>query len=67
VRRSSFGGLLRTQRASIIDHDFLFFQENGAPILNLPYPYDRWRYVLEKTRFVIASRTTRGTRTSADA
>jgi integrase len=36
--------------AGNIDHDFVFFQEDGAPILNLSYPYDRWRYILEKTR-----------------
>src|SRR5690606_13189340 len=24
--------------------------EDGSPIRNLSYPYDRWRYVLEKTR-----------------
>jgi integrase len=30
-----------------IDHDLVFFQEDGSPILNLSYPYDRWRYVLE--------------------
>lgn len=32
-----------------IDHEFVFFQEDGSPILNLSYPYDRWRYILEKT------------------
>ncbi|MEJ1962897.1 MAG: DUF3596 domain-containing protein [Gammaproteobacteria bacterium] len=34
-------------REGRIDHDFVFFQEDGAPLLNLSYPYDRWRYVLE--------------------
>jgi integrase len=33
-----------------IDHDLVFFQEDGSPILNLSYPYDRWRYVLESRR-----------------
>jgi integrase len=32
-----------------IDHQFVFFQEDGAPIVNLSYPYDRWRYVVEET------------------
>jgi integrase len=36
-------------REGTIDHDFVFFQEDGRPILNLSYPYDRWRYVLEAT------------------
>ena len=31
-----------------IDHDLVFFQEDGAPIVNLSYPYDRWRYVVEQ-------------------
>ncbi len=33
--------------AGKIDHDLVFFQDDGAPIVNLSYPYDRWRYVLE--------------------
>jgi integrase len=40
----------RLVRTGLIDHSFVFIQENGAPILNLSYPYDRWRYVLEKAR-----------------
>jgi hypothetical protein len=34
-------------KAGKIDHDVVFFQADGAPILDLSYPYDRWRYVLE--------------------
>jgi hypothetical protein len=30
-------------------HEFVFFQEDGAPLINLSYPYDRWRYVMEQT------------------
>ena len=36
--------------AGKIDHDLVFFQDDGAPIVNLSYPYDRWRYVLESRR-----------------
>jgi hypothetical protein len=34
-------------QAGKIKHDLVFFQEDGSPIVNLSYPYDRWRYVLE--------------------
>jgi hypothetical protein len=34
-------------RAGKIDHELVFFQEDGSPIIGLSYPYDRWRYVLE--------------------
>jgi integrase len=33
-------------RAGKLVHDYLFCTEDGAPIQNLSYPYDRWRYVL---------------------
>ena len=33
-----------------IDHDFVFFQEDGAPIVDLSYPYKRWRYVVAKAQ-----------------
>jgi len=33
--------------AGKIQHDLIFFQEDGVPMLNLSHPYDRWRYVLE--------------------
>jgi hypothetical protein len=36
-----------TVRAGKIDHELVFFQEDGSPIISLSYPYDRWRYVLE--------------------
>jgi hypothetical protein len=44
--------VLREQlvREGTIDHDFVFFQEDGRPIMNLSYPYDRWRYVLDAYR-----------------
>jgi len=32
------------------DHGLLFFQADGARIDDLSYPYDRWRYIMEKTR-----------------
>jgi integrase len=34
-------------QAGKIAHEFVFFQEDGAPLVNLSYPYDRWRYVME--------------------
>jgi hypothetical protein len=37
-------------QARKIDHDFVFYQEDVAPIINLSYPYDRWRYVVESRR-----------------
>jgi integrase len=40
----------RLARAGRLSHDCLFCTEDGSPIRNLSYPYDRWRYVLEKTR-----------------
>lgn len=30
-----------------IQHEHVFFQQDGAPIGNLSYPYDRWRYVVQ--------------------
>jgi integrase len=38
------------QQEGKIDHAFVFFRQDGAPIINLSYPYDRWRYVLERTQ-----------------
>lgn len=35
-------------RAGRIDHDFLFFKSDGAPIRNLQYPYQRWRATLHR-------------------
>jgi integrase len=35
--------------AGKLAHNYLFCTGDGAPVLNLSYPYDRWRYVLEKT------------------
>jgi integrase len=34
----------------LIDHDFIFFQDNGAPIIHLSHPWARWRYVVAKTQ-----------------
>jgi hypothetical protein len=31
-----------------INHDHLFFKENGEPIRNLQYPYRRWRWTLAR-------------------
>jgi integrase len=36
----------RLVRSGRITHDFLFFQEDGAPLRDLSYPYRRWRHVL---------------------
>jgi integrase len=38
---------LGTERERVI-HDFVFFKEDGEPILSLKYPYMRWRYAAEK-------------------
>jgi site-specific recombinase XerD len=35
-------------QAGKIDHDFVFFKDDGEPIRSLKYPYMRWRYVMEK-------------------
>ena len=37
-------------QAGKLQHERVFFQEDGAPIVNLSYPYDRWRYVLESRK-----------------
>jgi integrase len=29
-----------------VSHDHVFFQDDGAPLFHLSYPYKRWRYVL---------------------
>jgi integrase len=38
------------RRVGKIDHDLVFFDEDGAPIINLSYPYRRWGYVLESRK-----------------
>jgi hypothetical protein len=38
----------RLQLAGKIDHDHLFFKENGELIRNLQYPYRRWRWTLAR-------------------
>ena len=35
-------------QAGKIDHDLVFFKDDGEPIRSLKYPYMRWRYVMEK-------------------
>jgi len=44
--------MLREQlaHADKFAHACLFCTEDGAPILNLSYPFDRWRYELQRTR-----------------
>jgi hypothetical protein len=37
-------------QAGKINHDLVFFDEDGAPIINLSYPYRRWGYVLESRK-----------------
>lgn len=32
-----------------IKHEFVFFKENGQRLVNLSYPYQRWRHVLESS------------------
>jgi len=41
--------VLREQfaRAGKVDHDFVFFKDDGEPILSLKYPYMRWRHAIE--------------------
>ncbi len=39
----------RWRRGGRIDHEFVFFQEDGTPLVDLSYPYKRWRYVVAKT------------------
>lgn len=36
--------------AGKISHDLVFFDEDGAPIINLSYPYRRWGYVLQSRK-----------------
>ncbi len=36
--------------AATLGHELVFFQADGAPIDDLSYPYDRWRYIMEKFR-----------------
>jgi integrase len=36
------------RRAGKLDHEYLFFKANGAPIRNLQYPYTRWRRSLAR-------------------
>jgi hypothetical protein len=38
----------RREKVSKIEHGHLFFKENGEPICNLQYPYDRWRRTLSR-------------------
>jgi integrase len=38
----------RREKASKIEHGYLFFKESGEPICNLQYPYDRWRRTLSR-------------------
>jgi hypothetical protein len=42
----------KLERAGEINHDHLFFKENGEPIRNLQYPYIRWRQTLSRLRGV---------------
>ncbi|MGH8250828.1 MAG: tyrosine-type recombinase/integrase [Steroidobacteraceae bacterium] len=43
---------LRAELAAIgkLNHELVFFQADGAPIDDLSYPYDRWRFIMDKTR-----------------
>ena len=38
----------RLELAGKINHDHLFFKENGEPIRNLQYPYRRWRWTMAR-------------------
>ncbi len=42
---------LRVQLAAAggLDHELVFFQADGAPLDDLSYAYDRWRFIIEKT------------------
>ena len=40
----------RMKTAGKVDHEVLFFQEDGAPILNLQYPWVRWRETLQRIK-----------------
>jgi acetyl-CoA acetyltransferase len=57
----------RLARAGWLSHDYLFCTEDGSPIRNLSYPYDRWRYVLEKTRIPTANHTMPASRSTASS
>lgn len=37
--------------AGKIDHEEVFFQDDGSPILNLQYPWTRWRQTLLELKF----------------
>jgi integrase len=37
-------------RAGRINHDFVFFRDDGKPMRNLKYVYMRWRYVVENLK-----------------
>jgi len=39
---------MTTPKTIPIDHDHLFFQEDGRPIQYARYPYARWRQTLKK-------------------
>jgi integrase len=54
-------------QAGRIQHDLVFFQEDGAPIVNLPSPYVAGAMLWSRGSFAIASHTTLATRTSAGA
>jgi integrase len=38
----------RLELADKINHDHLFFKENGEPIRNLQFPYRRWRWTMAR-------------------
>jgi integrase len=40
------------RRAGKLNHEYLFFKANGAPIRNLQYPYTRWRRTLARLRTI---------------
>ena len=39
----------RLQLQGLINHEDLFFRDNGRPIRDLNHPYDRWRWTLRVT------------------
>ena len=48
VLKRQFALRERYAQAGKINHDFVFFKDDGEPILSLKYPYMRWRHVVEK-------------------
>jgi len=49
VLKRQFALRARFKLAGKIHHDYLFFRDDGRPLRDLKYPYDRWRWTLMMT------------------